>query len=418
MKTVGIIAEYNPFHNGHLYQIEKAKELSGADYAIVVMSGNFVQRGTPALLDKYARCEAALLCGADLVIELPVCFACGSAEFFAKGAISILQNLNVNALCFGSECGDIDILEKIAAILTEEPQSFRDALSRALESGFSFPVARTKALEHYLTATESSDTQQAQSFSAILQSPNNILGIEYLKALYTLSSSMKTYTVKRQGSHYSDTTLPTRGYSSATAIRKHVLDTACTNGLSDHMPFAALSVLEREFALNHVVFEDDLSGLLLYRLYSLQANGYTEYMDISPALSDKINRQSEHYVSFTQFCELLKSKDLTHTRISRSLLHILLDIKKDDIHLYAENGYAQYVRLLGFREASSPLLRILKTGALPIISKLADAEKQLNTIANKQLAQDIFATHVYDGIVAQKTGRPILNEYRRQIVII
>lgn len=418
MKTIGIIAEYNPFHNGHLYQINKAKELSGADYAVVIMSGNFVQRGTPALLDKYARCEAALKCIADLVIELPVCFACASAEFFAKGAVSILHSLHVDALCFGSECGDIVPLKTIADILTKEPPAFRDALSHALESGLSFPMARKQALETYISESSIFSVESTHTLSATLESPNNILGIEYLKALNTFHSSMETYTVKREGSGYSDNALPDNAFGSATAIRKALSENADTDALSQYMPSESLSVLNRELSSNSIVFEDALSGLLLYKLYSLHQNGYTDYLDITPALSDKISGQLEKYISFPQFCDILKSKDITHTRISRSLLHILLDIKKEDMALYAENGYAQYIRILGFREASAPLLGILKSSTLPVISKLADAEKQLGTHAQKQLSQDIFASHIYDGILAQKTGRPIQNEYRRKIVIL
>lgn len=418
MKTVGIIAEYNPFHNGHLYQIEKAKELSQADYVIVIMSGNFVQRGTPALLDKYARCESALFCGADLVIELPVCFACGSAEYFAKGAVSLLHELHADAICFGSECGDIKLLNIIADILTTEPPAFKDALTGALAKGVSFPVARSQALEHYLSSDNRLSSQQIQVLSTVLQSPNNILGIEYLKALRFFNTSMETYTIKRQGSHYSAPLLPSHGFSSATAIRNLVYDTASTNGLAGYMPEVSLSILERELSLNHMVSEDSLSGLLLYKLYSLQEEGYTEYMDISQAISDKIAGHLEKYISFRSYCELLKSKDITYTRLSRCLLHILLDIKKDDLALYAENGYAQYIRILGFKEKSAPLLGVLKNSRIPVISKLADTEKTLAPVAKKQLYQDIFAAHVYEGLIAQKTGSPIRNEYRRKIVIL
>ena len=237
-----------------------------------------------------------------------------------------------------------------------------------------------------------------------------------MKALNALHSSMETYTLKREGNDYSDSSLPDNTFASATAIRKALRE---NNGvLSPYMPADSLLVLEQELSFNKIMYEDDMSGLLLYKLHSLQACGYTEYLDISTSLSDKISGQLEKYISFPQFCNILKSKDITHTRISRSLLHILLNIKKDDMELYAENGFAQYIRILGFREDSSPLLGILKNSTLPVISKLADAEKQLNAHANKQLSQDIFAAHVYDGIIAQKTGRPIQNEYRRQIVIV
>lgn len=236
MKVTGIIAEYNPFHNGHKYHIEKAKELTGADYVIVVMSGNFTQRGIPAFTDKYTRTRMALSCGADLVLELPLYYAAGSAEYFATGAVSLLDRLGVvDSLCFGSECGNIDALMHVASVLYNEPDSYKKLLQDALKSGQNYPAARHNALLQYLSMQPSErdavngnaidcDTvacaaiTDVTDYEQILSSPNNILGIEYCKALLKLNSSITPYTIRREGGGYNDDTLSAVN-SSALAIR-------------------------------------------------------------------------------------------------------------------------------------------------------------------------------------------------------
>lgn len=431
MKTVGIIAEYNPFHNGHLYQLQKAKALSAADFVIVVLSGNFVQRGTPALLDKYARCEMALRCGADLVVELPVCYATGSAEYFAKGAVSILDKLKVDALCFGSECGSIDALRQTAQILSDEPEDFRETLAYHLHRGLSFPAARSLALTRCLADAAFDDS--------LLKSPNNILGIEYLKALIKRRSPMEVYTLPRQGAGYLECSLPAQKgapapnspaqgkegspadgqcFCSALALRHQLLDGSSCEGLSPFMPEATLHILERELSFGKSVCTEDFSSMLFYRLLQLQPDGYCAFADISDALSDKIGKLLEHYISWTQFCsDLLKSKDITHSRLNRSLLHILLNIQKQDLAYYEAEGNAQYARILGFRETSRGLFACLPKN-FPLLSKLSGAVKILSPAGMRQLRQDIFAAHLYESIKAQKTGAPMQNEYRRQMVII
>ena len=212
MKTVGIIAEYNPFHNGHAYHIRKAKELTHADYCVVVMSGDFVQRGAPAIMDKYLRAESALLNGADLVLELPVCYSISSAEHFARSSVALLDKLGVvDTLCFGSECGDIRVLTEFAQALTDESPVFKKTLDREIRIGHTYPQARNTALEI--------SAPHLTSYINVLTSPNNILGIEYCKALLFWKSTIVPYTVKRAGSSYHDNSLDT-GFCSALAIRE------------------------------------------------------------------------------------------------------------------------------------------------------------------------------------------------------
>lgn len=401
MKTVGIIAEYNPFHNGHLYQLKKAKELSGADYAVIVLSGDFTQRGTPAFIDKYARTEMALLSGADLVLELPVRFATGSAEAFAQGAVSLLHFLSVDSLCFGSECGSLSDLSIVAKLLAEVPPAFRDALSEALKDGRSYPAARSEALKACLPA----DFDET-----VLQSPNNILGIEYLKAIYKLNSNMEPFTIKREGSGYLEPALKEGAFSSALALRNALFSGDRLSAVSSFVPESTLQILKSRLAETVPLTEDDFSTLLFYRLLSLEKEGYTAFYDVSQALSDKIAGNLFAFQSWSRFCALLKSKDLTYTRINRCLLHILLGIKKED-------SPALYARVLGFRASSRPVFSTLSKKEVPLVSKLADADKLLNENALFQLQQDIFAAHLYDAVFAQKNGGTLSNEYRREIII-
>lgn len=413
MKTVGIIAEYNPFHNGHAYQIRRAKELTHADYCVVVMSGDFVQRGAPALMDKYLRAECALKNGADLVLELPVCYALSSAETFAKGAISLLDKLGVvDALCFGSECGDINLLMDFAKELLHETPVFKKALDRELRIGHTYPQARNAALEAsapYLTA-----------HTNVLTSPNNILGIEYCKALLSCDSKIQPYTIKRIGASYHDNSLENT-FCSAMAIRESLRQAGASDGLAKQIPTASLKLMEEAYLKSYPVFPDDLSLLLHYSLLSGAASGFTNYPDIDKELSDRILKFLPRYQNFRSFCEQLKSKNRTYTRISRSLLHILLNINQEDFTRYEEEGFIFYARMLGFRESASALLSsIKKSSQIPLLSKLADAEKQLAQTGLLMLEKDIYASHIYQGIVRYKFPNDDpsseINEYKKPIV--
>lgn len=414
MKTVGIIAEYNPFHNGHLYQLKKAREITGADFAVVVMSGDFTQRGTPAVFDKYTRCRLSLLAGADLCIELPVVFATASAELFAKGAVSLLSALGVDALCFGSECGEIAPLQKIASLLFAEPPAYKEALNKALKEGLSFPSARAAAVRK---------CAHAGSLSDVLASPNNILGIEYLKALLALEKNGQhapvPYTIKRKGDGYLSHTLSEESFCSAMALRK---------GIAEENPDLLRYVPEsirQEFAdtcqTKSALCADDFSGMLFFKLLSEKDTGYDAYLDVSSDLSDKIRKNLASFTTFSAFCEnSLKSKDITLTRLYRSLLHILLSIKKEDLP-----AVAPYARILGFREASIEVFGCLSKENIPLLSRLKDASSLLSPEALSCLSKDIFAAHLYEHVRMQhmlhklhmqKDDCPFVSEYSRPVI--
>lgn len=411
IKTVGVIAEYNPFHNGHKYQLQKARELTGADVCIVVMSGDFVQRGTPALIDKYARTKMALQNGADLVFELPSYYSLSSAENFAAGAVALLDRLGVvNCLCFGSESGNISVLRAFAGVLSEESPAFGDALRKNLRDGLSYPTARNNALAFIYP-------ELADHIDA-LNSPNNILGIEYLKALSRRNSTIRPYTHMRTGSDYHDTRLIELN-SSATAIRHSLEQTDNLLLIGSKVPSNVFQILEEHFHVNYPVYEQDLSLLLKYKLLRYEVSGYTDFIDVTPDLSDKIQKNLEAFTSFKEFCDLLKSKDLTYTRISRCLLHILLDMKKDALNRFVSEDYIYYARLLGFRQSALEVLgEIKKKTSVPLLSKLADADTILTDSANalEMLHNDIFCAHVYDAAATDKFHTLLPNEYRRQIV--
>ncbi len=411
MKVNGIVAEYNPFHNGHKYHLENAKKATKADYTIIAMSGNFMQRGTPALLDKFKRAEMALQNGADLVLELPVYYAASSAEYFAMGAVALLDKLGVvNNLCFGSECGDLEILQMIARIYMEEPEEFTNALRNNLRHGMSYPLARTNAFLQY----EPSLRQYREVFS----SPNNILGIEYLKALLKRNSGIQPLTTMRSGAAYHDNRLGS-SHCSALAIRHAVFSREDTKYLSAHMPETAYDLIVSSLKEERPLHIDHFSSALLYKLLSESESGFDQYLDVSSDLSDKIRKNLYRFDSFSGFCDLLKSKEMTYTRISRCLLHILLNMKKTTMESYIAMDYAPYARVLGFRKDATPLLSAIKEhSSIPLITKLADAKGILSQDALAMLKQDIQRNSIYESTAALKVKRPMRNEYRTPIVIV
>lgn len=425
MKVVGLITEYNPFHNGHLYHIRKAREVTGADTVIVVMSGNYVQRGVPAMMPKRLRAFAALEAGVAAVFELPVFFACGSAEYFAEGAIALLDALGcVDAICFGSECGDVKSLGKIAKILADEPEEYTVLLRNYLKSGLSYPRARQAALKSYF---------KDEALDTILEQPNNILGIEYMKALYKKNSTIRCCTIRRVISGYHDEKL-LPSLSSAAAIRKalaygedfpRLTQYSLTDGpappgvllkLKDQVPHSCLQILKEYFHTRYPVYANDFSLLLKYRLLSETKETLTQYTDISEDLANRIINRAGEFLSFSQFCRLLKTRELTYARISRCLMHIILGITASDLKAYQKDGYCQYAHMLGFRKDSTNILSVLKQSAkVPLITRPARAEA-LSDTGLSMLQHDIFASNLYESIITDKFKTPFINEYQHQVI--
>ncbi len=402
MKIVGLIAEYNPFHNGHLYHIERAKEITGADSAIVVMSGNYVQRGAPAIMPKHLRAEVALEAGADIIFELPVCYACASAEYFAAGAVSLFEQLNcVDSVCFGSECGDYGLLERIARVAADEPEEYRTLLSEDLKKGMSFPRARQAALTEYL---------RDDSLDIVLEQPNNILGIEYIKALYQKKSPIHSYTIKRMVSASHSVSMEQEGMFDEPSISE-----ALTR-LEDMVPPSCIRTLEDTHRSRYPIYANDFSLPLKYQLLKETYTSLAEYLDISEDLANRILNHTNDFVTFDQFCDLLKTRDVTYSRLSRSLLHILLGIKKKDLLTFREEGCCQYARILGFRKDAKRLLSYIKKHSdVPLITKLTQIDG-LTPPGLAMLKQDVFASNLYESVITNKFKMPFVNEYQHQIL--
>lgn len=446
MKTVGIIAEYNPFHNGHAFQIEFARKKLGASHVIIAMSGDYVQRGTPALLPKHIRAEIALRCGADLVLELPASVCTASAEYFAQGGAALLDRLGcVNFLCFGSEAGDVDILMALASVLNKEPHAYQLLLKEKLRQGLSFPAARSAALCSYLennpvfgskaAAFSATETlfPSPEDICTVLSSPNNILGLEYCRALLRLNSTMRPVTLKRQGSGYHDISL-SGSFSSASAIRAEIARIYARQGSPESndpnqhhgaaanmqrfltagcaVPANAAAILQNALASHAFVLEKDFDPLFQYALLLEDKESLCRYADMTPELAARIINNRSSFQSFLQFASLLNTKETTQTRIQRALLHMLLRIRES-------RRQAPYARVLGFRRKSTPLLKKIKAHAdIPLLTKTADASGLLDKDGYTCFQETVLASNIYEGVLCRKTGLPFVHEYEKSPVII
>ena len=422
MSTVGLITEYNPFHNGHLYHLEASKKITNADAVISIMSGSFVQRGEPAVIDKYTRTAMALANGVNLLVELPVFYSCSSAEYFSFGAIMTLEELGVDFVCFGSECGDIGILTYIAELLINEPVQLSMLIKEKLSSGLSYPKARNDSLCQFIK--NNNCVYDTAVVEKVLKSPNNILGIEYIKTIIKYNLSIKPFTIKRVGSDYNDINISTIT-PSASAIRNGFRKTINGNKgndilqnldktidnleLKNSMSENVYTLLMASLAINFPIFIDDFSMMLNSKLKYIIHNDYTQltrYLDVNIDFAHKISNVFTGYESFTQLIEKLKNKQLTYTRVCRSLMHILLEITDETMLKYIASGTVPYIRLLGFDEVGQTFLsKIKKNCEVPIITKTANYKVLLS--------EDIYATELYNIVVASKFKTELESEYKR-----
>lgn len=379
MNVVGIIAEFNPFHGGHAHLIQRAKELTDSDFAVVIMNGDFVQRGEPAIFNKYDRTREALEGGADVVLELPVRFGVSSAGDFALGGVMALSALGfVTHLAFGSECGEIEPFLYVSSLLQEESEEFSLILSQSLQAGASYPAARTYAL-----------TETAGVDPALLEQPNNILGIEYCLSVRKLCSPLIPVTIPRKGMGYHETggSSPDSGqqYPSATALRQQI----CRDGI----PHLTL---------------DDFSAALGYAL--LESSDLTKYKDISPSLADRIRRCLPDYRTACELSGQCQTRAFTSGRIRRALVQCMLRID-------AAEPVMPYLRLLGLQTGASSLLPQVP-GSCHILSRLASDIKKLDSTSISLFRQDLFASDLYRQTWCRKYNTHLPNEYQRSPVIL
>lgn len=387
-KVLGIVAEYNPFHNGHLYHLEKSKKDTGSNYTVAIMSGNFTQRGSTSLMDKWSKAQAAIRNGIDLVLELPVLYATSSAENFAEGAIKILDSLNVvDYISFGAETVDIEILDKCADVLYQEPKQYKTLLSHELSKGISFPKARENALMLYLN--------DIRKFANVLSSPNNVLAIEYLKALKKLKSNLTPYSIPRYEVGYHDLNY-TENTASSTAIRNMIKNNGF-NALANLMPAPSYSILMQNIKAGHIV--PDISVFekeIIYTLRKMKTSEIANLPDVSEGLEFAIKNAANSCNTFTEFMNIIKSKRYTNTRLQRILIYALLGITKKDIAM--SKKVQPYVRVLGLNKRGKFLIsEIVK--ANPKLDIITSVKRFTEDNSNKSLQimldKDIWATNVF-----------------------
>lgn len=385
--VLGIIAEYNPFHNGHLYHILKSKELTKDDYVVAVIGGNFTQRGESSIVDKWTKAEMAIAGGVDLVIELPTLYSVSSAENFADGAVKILNSLKVvDHLSFGAEYQELNKLNIIANVLYEEPKEFKAFLADELSKGVSFPKARENAILNYL---------KDFSYKNILSEPNNILGIEYLKALKKYRSKIKPVLIPRKDSGHL-TTDYTGSISSSTAIR-NMLKTGQTTNLKNALTPSSYTILREEISKGHFVIDfSRFEKIALYNLRLMSLDDIKKLPDVSEGLEHLIKKAALSCNTVSDFVNIVCSKRYTKTRIRRILLYSLLGITKKDIDI--SKKIVPYVRVLGFNDKGKNLVSQIKRNN-PGIKIVTSVKKFIDSNSNKNLQvlmnKDISATNVY-----------------------
>lgn len=398
MIVTGIIAEYNPFHNGHKYHIQEAKRLTGADHVIVIMSGDFVQRGAPAIYSKYLRAKTALLAGADLVLEMPVFGSSASAEEFARCGVSLLSHTGVASfLCFGSESGDIKLLEQSAEMLDSETEDISVKLREGLRSGLTFPKARELA------------------FGGGLSAPNDILGCEYIRFIRRHGLSLTPVTITRKDPGYHS---PERSgsFASATAARKAIAEQDLLF-LQEILPTEFFTALSEESC--PPVYPDDLSLMLNDRLLSSSLKELLALSDMPSDLAAKLYKNRRSFQKTSRLAAEMKDRHYTLSRVSRCLTALLLNITKDETAAFKAMDSAPWLRILGFRKEAAPLLSAMKKNAdIPIFTKTANAPKLLSTDALQLFEKHVLSADRYRLAAELKTGHPIKNEYTRSVIIV
>jgi len=398
MKVLGIIAEYNPFHYGHMYHLKKSQQEIQCDFTVVVMSGQFTQRGEAAIVDKWVRAETAVACGADIVIELPTVYAVQTAELFAYGGVQLLNNTGViTHISFGSETGDLVPLQKIADILTDEDKQYKALLKKYLARGLSYPAARYHGILDYCKTNDNNEYDQNESIDIIkksLSGSNSILAIEYLKAIKLTQSNIIPLTIPRIRSSYSAEKIK-KGISSATSIRKEILKYGMTGKVQNSMPESVFLTLSDAFEKGFgPVDNNSLENIFLGIMRRSSLTEIASWMDVGEGLENRIKELAHRASSLEEFLSLVKTKRYTHTRLQRIIIHGLLNLTTDVFNDLHKTGPA-YLRILAFSKKAVPLLKKMKERSLvPIITKAAHINR-CDLHAQKMFAYDCLATDLY-----------------------
>jgi predicted nucleotidyltransferase len=378
MKAVGLVVEYNPFHNGHAYHLAAAKEASKADVVIAVMSGNFLQRGEPALVSKWYRAKMALLSGVDLVFELPYRFAAQKAETFAHGAVKILDAAACDSLCFGSENGETRSFYETASFMEKHQQAYDENVKKQMKTGVSYPKAASLAFDLFNQSEGLVD----------LSKPNNILGFHYIKAILSQQSQMEALTITRKSADYHDEHFTSEKIASATSIRKALFSSVNTERtIDDFVPLHTRELLFEYYA-NYNIFHrwENYYPYLQFRLLHCEPDELKEIYEVEEGIENRLIAAALDAVNFQEFMEKVKTKRYTWTRLQRICLHILTNTKKRQMN---GNEIPGYLRLLGMTENGRQYLNKMKQHfSLPLVSKLS-------SITHEDLSLDINAARVY-----------------------
>lgn len=425
MKTIGIIAEFNPFHNGHAYLINEAKKRTNADRVVIIMSGNFVQRGEPAFIDKFSRTAAALESGADLVIELPTVYAISSASYFATGAIKMLDKLNViDYLCFGCETDDLKLLTLISDIIIAEDDCYSSTLQSYLKNGFSFAKSRENAILKSISLRGLNIP--ASKIASVLNSPNAILGIEYITALKKCGSNIVPVPIKRSDAGYHDQSFRNE-YASASAIRNLYAKPSVLSfnnireTLLDVIPEKFVAALEDDYKIFYPITADDFSPLIGYELvrdryYDLELD---TLFDSTTDLSNRIRNYADSFTKTTSFVNNCNSPTYTSSRISRILFYLLFEYRKKHFEIFKNDDYVYYYRILGFNNSHAELLTEIKNhSSFPLLSKITKVDEILSINGKKMFAINLYADELYRIAAETKYGYNLPVEEQHEIIIV
>ncbi|GAB6098489.1 nucleotidyltransferase [Halanaerocella petrolearia] len=425
MNVLGIITEYNPFHLGHQIHLQKSLDKSNADATICIMSGCFLQRGRPAIIDQWARANMAIQSGVDLILQLPVAYSTRSAEYFALGAVQSLVATNiVDSICFGSEEGDIKLLKKLGQILANEPTKLSKLIQQKVKEGLSYPQARAKALNKYLESTKTNIP--AAKAHKVLTNPNNILGLEYIKALTNLNSSITPLTIQRQGSGYHSKEL--NKIASASAIREDIKTNLkdnkelITEEVASSLPEVTVKILKDRFSTRlGPTFPYHFSQQILTLLRRINKTELKKYEGVTGGLENRIKEAAQKAISLSELISLIKTKRFTQTRIQRIMVHLLLGLTEDNLTTFDKEDGPQYLRVLGFNNQGRRLLKLIKEkGTLPLITKVANYFKTKQTprdLLQEMLQYDLLANDLYNLTYNNQQAHQGGIDYRQQPIL-
>ncbi|MCK5759365.1 MAG: nucleotidyltransferase [Clostridiales bacterium] len=402
MRTVGIVCEYNPFHNGHLNHMRRAAAQPDGEFVVCVMSSDFLQRGEPAILPKNLRAESAIMNGADLVFELPSVFSCSSAEFYASSSVQMMGRLGiVDSIVFGSEDNDIEFLKKIASILVDEPENFKLQLKKHLASGVSFAKARSLAISEYLG---NDDTQR------VIEGSNNILGIEYIKAILREGLPINPVSVPRIAEEYKNDFIAGK-YPSATAIRHSIMNIGLVS-VKEFLPLPTYNLLKNFYAdNNNFINMELLKDAIFYRIAALSTTELSKFHGVSEGFENRLKSSLSSSSTVSELIEVCSTKRYPKTRVARILIHILLGLKKEEAESIWSKG-PLYARLLAASKKGMSLIPVLeRNSSIPVFTSLkpfyGNAQPSWKTI----LDYEIKASDIYSTAAGLPTGRDFTTKF-------